>query len=80
MRLWTDVDLADQEARAIDEVVAGVDRDPAAGERPLEAPQKRHVGIGPVVEHERRLQAPDLAELAVVDEVRGSARSAGVQR
>ena len=68
-------DLPDQEAQAIDEVVPGVDRDPPASEGTLEAPQERHVRIGGVVEHERRSRAPDVAELASVDQ--GADRSHG---
>ena len=63
------LDLADQEASTIDEVIAGVDRDATAGQLPPEAPQERHVGVGTVVEHERRLQAADRAELPGSDEV-----------
>ena len=68
-RPWTVVDLADEEARAVDEVVAGVDRDPAAGQVPAESPHQWDVRIGGVVEHERGAQAADLAERPGHDEL-----------
>ena len=50
-------------------MVAGVDRDATARQLPAEAPQERHVRVGTVVEHERRLQAADRPELPRIDEV-----------
>ena len=67
------VDLADDEPRAVDEVVARVDGDPATGQIPPEPPQQGDLRVGRVVEHEGGAQAADRAQLPVTDELRDGA-------